>query len=263
MRILITNDDGINAPGLAVLERIASALSDDVFVVAPESDQSGVAHSLSLSDPLRLRKISDRRFAVKGTPTDCVIMGVRSILIEQKPDLVLSGVNCGQNLAEDVIYSGTVAGAMEGTILGIPSIALSQCYEAGTGGRSGIAWDCAEVHAPGIIKHLLETGIDPDVVINLNFPACPASEVTGLAVTAQGRRDATTIKIDPRQDGRGLPYYWIAFARDTRQPGVGTDLEAVAQKRIALTPLRIDLTDDPTMTRLAQSLPKTLPKVAG
>ena len=126
MRILITNDDGIHAPGLAVLERIARELSDDVIVVAPETDQSGVSHSLSLNDPLRLREISPSHFAVKGTPTDCVIMGLRHILKDRKPDLVLSGVNRGQNIAEDVTYSGTIAAAMEGTILGVPSIALSQ-----------------------------------------------------------------------------------------------------------------------------------------
>src|SRR5580693_10161887 len=128
MRILLTNDDGIHAAGLTILESIARELSDDVTVVAPETDQSGVAHSLSLSDPLRLREISPRHFAVKGTPTDCVIMGVKKILADRPPDLVLSGVNRGQNVAEDVTYSGTIAGAMEGTILGIPSLALSQCY---------------------------------------------------------------------------------------------------------------------------------------
>ncbi len=142
MRILITNDDGIHAPGLSVLERIAAKLSDDVLVVAPEYDQSGVAHSLSLNDPLRLRKISERRFAVKGTPTDCIIMGVRSIMQGERPDLVLSGVNRGQNIADDITYSGTVAGAMEGTMLGIPSIALSQCY--GPEGHDAMHWDCAE-----------------------------------------------------------------------------------------------------------------------
>jgi 5'-nucleotidase len=126
MRILITNDDGVHAHGLTVLEGIARALSDDVWIVAPETDQSGVSHSLSLNDPLRLRKVADKHYAVKGTPTDCVIMGIRHILFEHKPDLVLSGVNHGQNVAEDVTYSGTVAGAMEGTILGVPSIALSQ-----------------------------------------------------------------------------------------------------------------------------------------
>jgi 5'-nucleotidase len=126
MRILCTNDDGIHAPGLKALEEIARQLTDDVWIVAPETDQSGVSHSLSLNDPLRLRQIGDRYFAVKGTPTDCVIMAVRHIMHESRPDLVLSGVNRGQNVAEDVSYSGTVAGAIEGTILGVPSIALSQ-----------------------------------------------------------------------------------------------------------------------------------------
>src|SRR3954468_6173781 len=148
MRILITNDDGIHAPGLTVYEDIARALSDDVWVVAPETDQSGVSHSLSLNDPLRLREISDRHFAVKGTPTDCVIMGIRHLMHETKPDLVLSGVNRGQNVAEDVSYSGTVAGAIEGTILGVPSIALSQAY--GPGGRNAVKWQCAQAHAAGI-----------------------------------------------------------------------------------------------------------------
>ena len=130
MRILITNDDGIHAPGLEVCEKIARALSDDVWIVAPETDQSGVSHSLSLNDPLRLREVGAKHFAVKGTPTDCVIMGARHIM-KEVPDLVLSGVNRGRNCAEDVTYSGTVAGAMEGTVLGIPSFALSQAYAFG------------------------------------------------------------------------------------------------------------------------------------
>jgi 5'-nucleotidase len=146
MRILLTNDDGIHAAGLKLLELIAGELSDDVTVVAPENDQSGVAHSLSLSDPLRLREIGPRQFALKGTPTDCVIMGVRKIMADHPPDLVLSGVNRGQNVAEDVTYSGTIAGAMEGALLGVPSIALSQAY-GGTGGQALIEWDAAETHA--------------------------------------------------------------------------------------------------------------------
>jgi 5'-nucleotidase len=253
MRILITNDDGIHAQGLEVLERIAKSLSDDVYVVAPESDQSGVAHSLSLSDPLRLRKISERHFAVKGTPTDCVIMGVRSILDGKKPDLVLSGVNRGQNVAEDVTYSGTIAGAMEGTILGIPSIALSQAYGAESG-REGINWACAETHAPEIITKLLAEGIASNILINMNFPDCSAAEVAGVAVTVQGRRDAQLMKIEARMDGRGLPYYWIAFSRNTLKPGTGTDLEALAANRISITPLKLDLTDEPSVTRYTKLL---------
>ena len=256
MRILITNDDGIHAPGLAVLERIAAAMSDDVIVVAPESDQSGVAHSLSVNDPLRLRTVSERRHAVKGTPTDCVIMGVRHILAGRKPDLILSGVNAGQNIAEDVTYSGTVAGAIEGTILGIPSIALSQAYGAaaygGPGGREGIRWDCAETHGATIIRRVLDATFAKDIVINVNFPPCAPEAVTGTSATVQGRRDALAVEIDPRLDGRGNPYYWIAFGRGNHRLTPGTDLEALSKNRISVTPLKLDLTDEPTVTRYAQ-----------
>jgi len=252
MRILITNDDGVHAPGLKVLEKIAAALSDDVYVVAPETDQSGVAHSLSLSDPLRLRKISDRRYALKGTPTDCIIMGVRKIMIDNPPDLILSGVNKGQNVAEDVTYSGTIAGAMEGTLLGFPSIALSQCYGPESV-KSGVHWDCAQTHAPGIIRKLLDKGLPEGVLINLNFPDCPAAEVKGVTVAKQGRREQELMKIDARFDGRGNPYYWIAFERPKFLAGAGTDLEAVADHRIAITPLRLDLTDHAALSHLAET----------
>lgn len=154
MRILLTNDDGIHAEGLAVLERIARQLSDDVWVVAPETDQSGLAHSLTLSEPLRLRKIDDRHFALRGTPTDCVIMGVRHVLPEA-PDLILSGVNSGANMADDVTYSGTVAGAMEGTLLGVKAIALSQEYDY-EDGRRILPWETAEAHAPGLSRSWLK-----------------------------------------------------------------------------------------------------------
>lgn len=250
MRILITNDDGINAPGLEVLERIARQMTDDVWTVAPETDQSGVAHSLSLSDPLRLRTVSERRFAVRGTPTDCVIMGVRKILKEKKPDLVLSGVNRGQNCAEDVTYSGTIAGAMEGTILGIPSIALSQGYGIVTA-RTSPHWATAETHGPALLKRLIAEEIPAGTLLNVNFPDCPPDEVTGVAITAQGVRSAELIGLDSRIDARGNPYYWIAFQRGPYTPGVGTDLLALTQNKISVTPLRLDLTDEPTMTRLA------------
>lgn len=250
MRILITNDDGIHAPGLAVLERIAKKLSDDVWVVAPETDQSGVSHSLSLNDPLRLRKISDKHFAVKGTPTDSVIMGVREVMKDARPDLVLSGVNSGQNVAEDVTYSGTIAAAIEGTILGVPSIALSQGY--GPDGREKIMWECAETLAPDIVKKIVEGGIEKGSLVNLNFPNCPPSEIQGVAVTAQGFRDQQLLRLDGRVDGRGKPYYWIAFQRGPHTPANGTDLWALAQKKVSVTPLRLDLTDEPMMTRYAR-----------
>ncbi len=249
MRILITNDDGIHAHGLALLERVAKTLSDDIFVVAPEQDQSGVAHSLTINDPLRLRKISERHFAVKGTPTDCVIMGVRRLLEGTPPDLVLCGINNGQNVADDLTYSGTVAGAMEAASLGLPAIALSQAY--GPVGRDEAFWNCAETHAPRLVRQILDGGIPPNIVINVNFPACPPEAVTGVAVCAQGRRDAQTATIEERADGRGIPYYWISFARGNSTPVHGTDLEALAQNNISVTPLKLDLTDEATRTRLA------------
>ncbi len=251
MRILITNDDGIHARGLAVCEEIARALSDDVWVVAPETDQSGVSHSLSLNDPLRLRQIGERHYAVKGTPTDCVIMGVRHIL-DAAPTLILSGVNRGQNAAEDVSYSGTVAGAIEGTVLGVPSFALSQAY--GPENRQKPHWETAIQYAPDIIRRVLESGVPRDVLVNLNFPNCLPKEVTGIAVTCQGKRDQELLRIDARHDGRGNPYYWIAFARRERPvPRDGTDLSALLNRQIAVTPLRLDLTDEPFMTKLAET----------
>ena len=249
MRILVTNDDGIHAPGLVSAERIARALSDDVWVVAPESDQSGVSHSLSLNDPLRLREISEKTFAVKGTPTDCVIMAVKHLMAGDPPDLVLSGVNRGQNVAEDVTYSGTIAGAIEGTILGIRSIALSQAYGPET--RLAVPYETAEAHAPGVIRTILEEGMPQGTLININFPNRKPADVKGVKVTVQGRRDQEILTIDPRHDGRGNPYYWIAFVRRPQRLEYGADLWALAEGHISVTPLRIDLTDEPTMTRYA------------
>ncbi|MFL5053411.1 MAG: 5'/3'-nucleotidase SurE [Xanthobacteraceae bacterium] len=252
MRILITNDDGIHAAGLDTCEQIARALSDDLWVVAPEYDQSGVSHSLSLNDPLRLREIGEQRFAVKGTPTDCVIMGVRHILDGKAADLVLSGVNRGRNAAEDVTYSGTVAGAMEGAVLGIPSFALSQAYAAAN--RDHPHWETAIQHGPDIIRRVLKAGMPRDVLVNVNFPDCPPEAVKGIAVTSQGKRDQELLRIEARRDGRGNPYYWIAFERLRSSFRDGTDLSALADNRIAVTPLKLDLTDEPFMTKLAAVL---------
>jgi 5'-nucleotidase len=255
LRILVTNDDGIHAEGLDVCEEIAKALSDDVWVVAPEHDQSGVAHSLSLNDPLRLRQVADNRFAVRGTPTDCVIMGARHVLDGKQIDLILSGVNRGRNVGEDVIYSGTVAGAMEGTILDIPSIALSQSYNS----RSGQPpfWETSTRFAPDIIRKVLAQGVRRDVLVNINFPNCRPEEVRGVAVAALGRRRQERLHIDKRHDGRGNPYYWIAYSRQNAfQADRGSDMEALDNNRIAITPLKIDITDQPTMTGLAELFAK-------
>jgi 5'-nucleotidase len=251
LRILVTNDDGIHSDGLDVCAEIGRALSQDVWVVAPEFDQSGVSHSLSLNDPLRLRAVGERRFAVKGTPTDCVIMGAKHVLKERRPTLVLSGVNRGRNTGEDVIYSGTVAGALEGTILGIPSVALSQSYNS----RSDQPpfWETAIQFGPDIIRRLIDVGIPSDVLVNVNFPNCMPNEVKGIAVTSQGRHHQERLRIDQRNDGRGNAYYWIAYVRMRGAPPAdGTDVSALADNRIAVTPLRLDMTDEPFMTKLAE-----------
>lgn len=239
MRILLTNDDGIHAEGLQSLEKIARTLSDDVWVVAPEFDQSGFAHSLSLSDPLRLRKIGDQRYAVRGTPTDCVIMGVRKIL-PGPPDLILSGVNSGANLADDVTYSGTVAGAIEGVMLGIRSFAISQAYNA-EGDERLVSWEVCETLAPPLLKKLIKAELPDGVLLNINFPNCKIEEVEATEVTVQGRL-AHSMWIDERRDGRNFPYYWLRFGRMPTELVEGTDVFAVRNRRVSVTPLQLDLT---------------------
>jgi 5'-nucleotidase len=254
MRILCTNDDGIHAPGLKIVEEIARALSDDVWVVAPELDQSGVSHSLSLNDPLRLREVGPRHFAVRGTPTDCVIMGARHILGETMPDLVLSGVNKGRNVAEDVVYSGTIAGALEGTILGLPSFALSQEFSMET--RNAPLWETALKFGPPILRKVLDAGVPKNTVINVNFPACAPEDVAGVRVTRQGKRNLGFLKVDQRRDGRGNPYFWIGFERlaQVDVPAEGTDLAALAARYVSVTPLRLDRTDDEFSEALTATL---------
>jgi 5'-nucleotidase len=240
MRILLTNDDGIHAEGLASLERIARTLSDDVWVVAPEQDQSGYAHSLSISEPLRLRKIGDKHYAVRGTPTDCVIMGVKKIL-PAPPDLILSGVNWGSNLADDVTYSGTIAGAMEGCALNIPSIALSQCYDEGD--RHAIDWSSSEAHGADVVKALVKAGWPSGTLINVNFPACPADQVKGFKAVPQGKYDLQSTEIEERTDARQRAYYWIGLRRRKAVPPADSDLGAVYANYIAVTPLHLNLTE--------------------
>jgi 5'-nucleotidase len=254
MRILCTNDDGIHAPGLKVVEEIARALSDDVWIVAPELDQSGVSHSLSLNDPLRLREIGPRHFAVRGTPTDCIIMGARHILGKKLPDLVLSGVNKGRNVAEDVVYSGTIAGALEGTILGLPSFALSQEFSMET--RDKPLWDTALKFGPQIVRKVIDAGVPKSTVINVNFPACTPDDVKGVLVTRQGTRNLGFLKVDQRRDGRGNPYFWIGFERAAMMdtPAEGTDLAALAAHYVSVTPLRLDRTDEAFSEALTQTL---------
>ena len=252
LRILVSNDDGIHAPGLAVAERIARTLSDDIWVVAPETEQSGASHSLTLTLPLRLRNAGPQRFAVSGTPTDCVMMAGIHLLKDDLPGLVISGVNRGFNVADDVTYSGTVAAAMEGAVLGIPSLALSQAV----GGRdeTEAIFGCAEVHGPPLVKRLVELGWAKDVLLNINFPPLPPSKVKRVSVVAQGQRDQSMLRVDERVDARGRTYYWIGFKRIFSDPEKGTDLRAIYEGHISVTPLHLNLTELKEHQRLSALL---------
>jgi 5'-nucleotidase len=240
LRILVCNDDGIHAPGLAVAEDIARSLTDDIWVVAPETEQSGASHSLTLTLPLRLRHAGHQRYALSGTPTDCVMMAGIHIMKDSLPDLVISGVNRGFNVADDVTYSGTVAAAMEGTVLGIASVALSQAV----GGREDEAaiFACAARHGPPLMRRLVEIGWPESVLLNINFPPLSPSKVKTVQVTSQGQRDQSMLRLDERVDARGRTYYWVGFKRVFSEPEIGTDLHAIAHGCISVTPLHLDLT---------------------
>lgn len=245
-RILLVNDDGIAAPGFKVLERVAKELGKDVWMVAPETEQSGASHSFTLTSAIRVQRFGRRRFSVSGSPTDCVLLAVSELLVDRRPDVVLSGINRGANLAEEVIYSGTVAGAMEGALFGIRSIALSQ--EVGPDRTTD--WAVARCFAAPLIRRLLSVEWGSDVFMNVNFPACAPDEVRGVAVVKQGRRSATydIVKV-PRL--RGREYYMIG----ENQPGVdssrgNSDHRAIARHMITVTPLHVDLTHRRSLTTI-------------
>jgi 5'-nucleotidase len=250
MRILVTNDDGINAMGIRVLEDIARQLSDDIWVVAPAEEQSGAGHSLTLTRPIRVRKLGERRFAVAGTPTDAVMMALGLLVEGRRPDLVLSGVNRGPNLAEDVTYSGTVSAAMEGTLAGVRSIALSQAMASYVVGRERFA--AAEAMGADIIRRIIAADWGNGVLVNVNFPA--RDRPLGVRVTEQGFRDYGQIQIDARTDPRGFAYYWFGYGREQETAAHRTDLEAVRDGFVSVTPLHLDLTHRPSMAALAATL---------
>ena len=251
MRILLTNDDGVNAMGLKVLESIARRFSDDIWIVAPTEEQSGAGHSLTLTVPLRLRKLGERRFCVSGTPTDAVMMAIAWIMKDARPDLILSGVNRGANLGEDVSYSGTVSAAMEGALAGIPSIALSQSYAA-EGMGDTVPFAAAETWADQVLRPLVAGPLEPRTLVNVNFPALPPSDVRGVRVVRQGLRDYGRLRIDRRTDPRGYNYYWFGLRPMSHTSGHATDLEVVADGYVSVTPLHLDHTHDGSLVRMAE-----------
>lgn len=241
MRILLTNDDGVHARGLEVLERIARTLSDDITIVAPLEEQSGKGRSLSITEPVRLRRFGERRFAVTGTPTDAVMMALAEIMKDSPPDLILSGVNRGANLGEDVSYSGTVSAAMEGALAGIRSIALSQRYASPAPGER-VSFEAAEQWGERVLRPLLDAQWAPRTLMNVNFPPVPAAEVKGIRAVNQGLRDYGRMKLEKRTDPRGFDYYWFGLGRIDHTPAANTDLEAIEMGYITVTPLHLDMT---------------------
>ena len=252
MRILLTNDDGIDAPGFSILETLARNLSDDIWVVAPAEEQSGKGHSISLTQPLRYNKRGERRFAVSGTPTDAVMLALRKIMGDDQPDLILSGVNRGANMAEDLTYSGTVSAAMEGALAGIRSIALSQSqgnHREGLGDKFTFA--AAQAWGERVLRPLLSAPIAANSLFNVNFPALAPDSVKGIRIVAQGFRDAGRFSFVTNRDPRGYNYHWMALGEARQTPGHATDLEAIAEGYIAVTPLHLDMTDHRALTPLS------------
>lgn len=249
-RVLISNDDGIHAAGLKLLETIVRGLAKETWVVAPETEQSAASHSLTMRRPLFLRKVGDRRYTVDGTPTDCVLIAVHQVMKDNPPDLVISGINRGGNLGEDVTYSGTVAAAKEGALLGFRSVALSQVYED----RKTVSWDTSEQCIGGLLQRMAATEWSRGVMLNINIPNVPAAAVTGVEITRQGRRKIGGCMVEG-VDPRGEPYFWIGGGRVEDSGRKGTDLEAVHRGAISITPLSLDLTDEATLNALRTMFP--------
>lgn len=249
---MLTNDDGIDAPGMQVLEEIAAKVAREVWVVAPEHDQSGQSHAISLHHALRVYERGERRFGVTGTPGDCAAMGLCHIMKDNPPDLVLSGVNRGLNLGMETVFSGTVGGAMTAMMLGVPALALSQAFTK----REAVPWDTARTLGAEVILKLLSIGWGKQAVLNINFPPIPADQVGPMTLARQGEGMVAGMHVETRTDPRGMMYHWLNFKRGDLQQGPESDYSAMRAGKIVITPLRYDRTDDEAYAGLAAHLPR-------
>ena len=243
MVILVSNDDGVRAAGIQALEAVLAPLGE-VWVVAPDREQSAASHSLSLHRPLRVERMDLRHYAVDGTPTDCVNLAINGIM-PVRPRLVVSGINHGGNLGDDITYSGTVSAAMEGTLLSVPSIAISLVS------RDGSDFSAAAAFAAQLAKAVIERGLPRDTLLNVNVPALPPGDLRGYVITRQGKRrygDAIIENVDPR----GKKYYWIGGDDMGFVPAEGTDFTAVESGYISVTPLHMDLTNYASIAQLSE-----------
>ena len=258
-RILLVNDDGIDAPGMHVLEKVARQIAREVFVVAPEENQSGASHSLSIGMPVRVRKIDRFHYAVAGTPAECVMLALQELLTDNRPTICLAGINRGPNLADDTAYSGTIAAARESTQLGVPAVAMSQVFvpgekNFGLGEDRKIHWSTSERWAPPVLKRLLTNTWDNSVFMNLNFPGVPPEQVRGLRITKQGRRPPGCYVLEQDADADGEPYYRMLLAYEDGTPAPDSDVRAIADGYISLSPLSLDLTATESLQTLAEGM---------
>jgi 5'-nucleotidase len=249
-RVLLTNDDGIDAPGIKVLEEAAATIAREVWVVAPEHDQSGVSHSISLHHPLRVSTRTSRKFGVSGTPGDCVAIAVQELLKDNPPDLILSGINRGSNLGVETVFSGTVGAAMAGMLLGFRSIALSQVFT----NPNPIRWETASALAPRVLRQLARTEWPEGCCLNVNFPDFPVSETTPLVFTEQGFGLTEGLKTAKRADPRGLDYYWLNFCRGARTNPEGSETAVVLNGGVSVTPLQFERTNTQALSLLRNNL---------
>ncbi|MFV2052481.1 5'/3'-nucleotidase SurE [Aliiroseovarius sp. YM-037] len=248
MRILITNDDGINAAGLAVLQTIAEEIAGpdgEVWTVAPAFEQSGVGHCISYTHPMMIAKLGERRFAAEGSPADCVLAGLYDVMTDAKPDLVLSGVNRGNNSAENTLYSGTIGGAMEAALQGLPAIALSQFYGPGNA-KLDNPYEAAAQHGAGVVRKILASGLESDedyrLFYNVNFPPVAGANVKGSAIVTQGYRRDCFFTVEPHHSPSGRKFLWIKGGPQHTPTAEGTDAAANLDGYISVTPMRADLT---------------------
>ncbi len=260
MRILITNDDGISAPGLRVLQQIAQELAGtegEVWTVAPAFEQSGVGHCISYTHPMLISKLAERRFAVEGSPADCVLAGLHDVMKDARPDLILSGVNRGNNSAENTLYSGTIGAAIEGALQGVTSIALSQYFGVENASLED-PFEAAGAHGADVVRRILarleeDTGAYR-LLFNVNFPPVQASAVKGLKAARQGRRKDVYFGVDPHTAPSGRRFLWIKGGDQRVRPSEGTDAAVNLDGYISVTPMRADLTADDVMERFEASL---------
>lgn len=249
-RILLSNDDGIDAPGIKILERVAQQLADEIWVVAPATDKSGVSNSLSLREPVRVENRGARRYAVHGTPGDCVAVAIRHLMKDSPPDVLLSGINSGSNIGFETVLSGTVGAAITGVLLGIPSVAFSQDKRQ----EDQPDWQTAEAHCLPVLQQLIEVGLPAECCLNINFPNLPKGEVKGIKATRQGIGKVKGITVSPTADPHGEHYFWLRVEHGITDLPAHSEVSAVDEGYISVTPLTWERTSQDVWSQLSERL---------